>query len=148
MCGKGFARCEVIDSGLLQTAAATPGPLSDIAPFVDLSATAVLLAVVFYLIRVETRGDRVSKRELDYVRQDRDDRLAEKELEIARERTISAEWRAAHETSEQARELQDNQLRDALDALREQRAFFDAFRSLASRSGPFAAGSEGPGALA
>lgn len=72
--------------------------LTDFAPIAQLGATGVLLSVVWWLLRAIAKGDWVSRRELDYLRADRDARLAEKEREIA-------EWRAAFETERHGREI-------------------------------------------
>ena len=103
--------------------------LSALAPFIDLGATGVLLGLVWYLTRQISSGEWVPRRELDYTRGDRDARLAEKDEQIERERSTSQEWRAAHETSERTRELLNHQVRDAVDALRSTKIFFDTFRA-------------------
>ena len=98
----------------------------DLAPFVQGGAVAALIGVIFYLARQISSGEWVPKRELDYVRADRDSRLAEKEREVAG-------WRSAHETSERTRELLTGQNRDLIDSLRAQERFFDAFRAVIER---------------
>jgi hypothetical protein len=95
-------------------------------PAAQVTAAGALLAIVYLLTRAISRGDWVPRRELDYLRQDRDARLVEKDQQIAG-------WRAAHETSERTRELQAGQNRDLLDALRAQERFFDAFRDVVER---------------
>lgn len=100
--------------------------LAQVAPLAQLTATGALVLILVLLFRAVSSGEWVPKRELDYVRQDRDARLAEKDTEIA--------WlRGAHETSERARELLNISTRDALAALRTQEHFFQALHTLADR---------------
>lgn len=118
--------------------------ITDLAPWLDLGISGVLVGVIVWLIRkresLVSSGDWVPKRELDYLRQDRDARLAEKDAQIARERQVGAEWRAAHETSERTRELLNTQNRDLIDALRAPQRFFDAFQSVLERDEDHTAG--------
>lgn len=100
--------------------------LSFIGPAAQISAVGALVVVLVLLIRLVSSGDWVSKRELDYVRSDRDARLSEKDAEIAY-------LRGAHETSERARELLNASTRDALAALRTQEHFFQALQGFADR---------------
>lgn len=71
-------------------------------------------------------GRLTTKRELDYVRADRDARIAEARQE-------SADWRAAHETSERARELQNEQVRELISGFRTLEHFFEALRAMGDR---------------
>jgi hypothetical protein len=73
----------------------------ELVPFLQVSAAGLLAGVVWYLLRQISTGQWVPRRELDYMRADRDARLAEKDEQINREHAAQAEWRAAHETSEQ-----------------------------------------------
>jgi hypothetical protein len=75
----------------------------------------------------------VPRRELDYLRDDRDARLAEKTEQITREHATAAEWRAAHETSEGARELLADQVRDLAASVDDSNKFYDAFRAAVER---------------
>jgi len=98
--------------------------LADLVPFAQLTATGALVLILLSLFRAISRGDWVPRREMDYVRSDRDARLAEKDAEIAY-------LRGAHETSERARELLNQTTRDTVAALRTQEHFFDALRAQA-----------------
>jgi hypothetical protein len=102
-----------------------------LAPILDLGLSSVLVGLVVWLIRkreaLVASGEWVPRRELDYTREDRDARLADKD------RQIDA-WKAAHETSEHTRELINAQNRDLVDALRAQERFFDAFREIIERA--------------
>lgn len=113
------------------------GFLGEVAPILDLGVSGLLAGVIIWLIRrreaLVSSGEWVPRRELDYVREDRDTRLAEKNAEIERLRVIISEWRAAHETSERTRELQAGQIRDLVDAFRSSERFFDTFRSFLER---------------
>lgn len=95
--------------------------LSALAPLVDLGAFAVLVAVIFLLIRTVSQGGWVPKRELDYLREDRDAQLADRDRQIA-------EWRSAWQTSEASREILNNNNRELIEAVRDQTSFYDAFR--------------------
>jgi hypothetical protein len=104
--------------------------LGEIAPLLDLGATGILLVATFWLLRSVVTGHLVPKRELDYLREDRDARLAEKNEEIA-------SWRAAHETSETARDLLNIQNRELAEGLRTFDHFFSEIKKLAEKgSGP------------
>ncbi len=72
--------------------------LASLAPLAQLSAVGALVLVIVFLIRAIVRGDFVPRRELDYLRQDRDARLQEKDEEIS-------EWRNAAATERTAREV-------------------------------------------
>lgn len=110
------------------------GFLGEVAPVLDLGLSGILVGVVIWLIRrretLVSSGEWVPRRELDYLREDRDTRLAEKDAEIERLRVTISEWRAAHETSERTRELQTSQIRDLVEAFRPAERFFDAFRGI------------------
>jgi hypothetical protein len=67
------------------------GFAASIAPFAQISAVGALLFVLVLLFRAVSAGDWVPRRELDYLRADRDARLLEA-------RNETAEWRAAAET--------------------------------------------------
>jgi hypothetical protein len=107
--------------------------LANLAPFLNISAAGLLAAVVWYLLRQISSGQWVPKRELDYVRADRDARLAEKEDQILREHAAQAEWRAAHETSEAARELLAEDVRNLAGAVDKVNVFYDDFRAAYQR---------------
>lgn len=98
--------------------------LSDLAPFAQLSAVGALLFVIVLLIRTINRGDWVPRRELDYLRADRDARLAEKDREIA-------EWRGVAETERTGREVVTEQNRELIASVRITDRFFDTLRALA-----------------
>lgn len=106
-------------------------------PLLDLGISSILVGLIIWFIRrretLVSSGDWVPKRELDYTRSDRDARLAECERQIERERQITAEYRAAHETSERARELLTGQNRDLIDTLGSLNRFFDSFRAILER---------------
>src|SRR5690349_8066104 len=102
--------------------------LGELAPFLDVGATAVLLATIFCLLRSVVGGHLVPKRELDYLRQDRHARLAEKNEEIA-------SWRAAHETSETARDLLNQQNRELAEGFQTFDHFFTEIQRLAQKGG-------------
>lgn len=113
------------------------GFLGEVAPILDLGLSGVLVGLIIWFIRqretLVSSGEWVPRRELDYLRQDRDARLAEKDAEIERNRLAAIEWRAAHETSERTRELQAGQIRELVDAFRSPERFFDAFREFLAR---------------
>ena len=121
-----------------QDPSAPLGGLGEIAPLLDLGLSGVLIGVVIWFIRrreaLVSSGEWVPRRELDYLRQDRDTRLAEKDAQIERGLATIAEWRAAHETSERTRELQAGHIRDLVDAFRSSpERFFDTFRDVLER---------------
>lgn len=95
-------------------------------PLISLLVNAAQLGVLFwfarYFLRIVTAGDWVPKRELDYNRLNYERSLADKDSQIA-------EWRAAHDTSERAREILSSQSRDLLDTLRNTERFYDSFRA-------------------
>lgn len=95
-------------------------------PLAQVSAAGALVAILVLLIRAVSRGDWVSRRELDYVREDRDARLAEKDAEIAY-------LRGAHETSERARELVNTSNRELVGSFRTFEHFFDSMRRVAEK---------------
>ena len=107
--------------------------LDGVYPLVDLGLSGILVGVIIWFIRrretLVSSGEWVPRRELDYVRADRDARILEKDAEIERQRLAIAEWRSAHETSERTREIQAGHIRDLVEALRSPERFFDAFRS-------------------
>lgn len=105
----------------------------ELVPFLQLGAAGILAGALWYLLRQISTGQWVPRRELDYMRADRDARLAERDAQIVREHAAAAEWRAAHETSEAARELLAEQVRDLAGAVRAQNAFFDAFHATVER---------------
>lgn len=118
-------------------AAASAGPGLDLLPvWLDLGLSGVALAALTWVYRAMVRnvlsGDQVPRRELDYLREDRDARLRDKDAEIAREREVTAEWRAAHETSEHTRALQAEQIRNLVDAVRASGYFVDSVRATAA----------------
>lgn len=122
---------------LFAAAVEDPSGFLAVAPLLDLGASGVLIGLIIWLIRkresLVSSGEWVPRRELDYIRADRDARLAEKEREIERERQISAEYRAAHETSERAREILLGNSRDLVHTLGSLERFFDSFRSILER---------------
>jgi hypothetical protein len=105
----------------------------ELVPYLQFGAAGVLAGVVWYLLRQISTGQWVPRRELDYMRADRDARLAEKDEQIVREHAAQAEWRAAHETSEAARELLAEHVRDLAAAVRDNNHFYDAFRAAVER---------------
>lgn len=105
--------------------------LAAFAPLAQLGATGVLLAVITWLLRAIARGDWVSKRELDYVRADRDARVAEKDREIEA-------WKAIAATERAGREIVDDQNRGLVAGFHTLDRFFDALRAVAE------GGSHGP----
>lgn len=105
--------------------------LTDFAPIAQLGATGVLLSVVWWLLRAIARGEWVSRRELDYVRADRDARLAEKDREIA-------EWRAVAETERTGREVVTDQNRELIGGFRTLDRFWDALRARMAEGTPHA----------
>lgn len=105
----------------------------EIVPFIQFGAAGVLAGVVWYLLRQISTGQWVPRRELDYMRSDRDARLAEKDEQISREHATAAEWRAAHETSEGARELLADHVRELAAAVRDGNHFYDEFRAAVQR---------------
>lgn len=102
--------------------------LADLTPFVQLGASGILLGSIVwfgrYFIRLISSGEWVSRRELDYVRADRDARLAEKDDEIAY-------LRGAHETSERAREILNANARDLVGSFRTFEHFFNSMQRVA-----------------
>jgi hypothetical protein len=105
--------------------------LGELAPGIQIGSAVLQLGVLFwfarYYIQNISRGEWVPRRELDYIREDRDTRLAQATAQCA-------DWRAAHETSERARELQAQQGAQLIEALRAQERFFDAFRNVVERA--------------
>jgi hypothetical protein len=111
--------------------------LEGLAPGIQIGSAVLQLGVLFwfarYYIQNISKGEWVPRRELDYIREDRDARLSQATAQCA-------DWRAAHETSERTRELQAAQVAQLVEALRAQERFFDAFRAIierADREGPF-----------
>lgn len=98
--------------------------LADIAPIVQGGALAVLLAFLFWLLRAVVRGDWVSKRELDYVRADRDARVAEKDREIEA-------WKAVAATERARGDIAEDQLGTTLTGFQTLDRFFVALRQVA-----------------
>lgn len=101
--------------------------LASLAPLVDLGGTGVALAVVIWLFRSISRGDWVPRRELDYMRADRDARLAEKDAEIA-------EWRGLGATERSAREVAVDHARDLASGLDTVNRALEALRASAERA--------------
>jgi hypothetical protein len=95
-----------------------------LAPAANLTAAGLLAGVVAWLLRAIARGDWVSRRELDYVRADRDARLAASAAE-------TAEWRAVAATERAAREVATDQSRTLLESVRTLDRFYDALRAVA-----------------
>jgi hypothetical protein len=108
----------------------------ELAPFLNVSAATLLAGVVWYLLRQISTGQWVPRRELDYMRADRDARLVEKDVQIARERAAAAEWRAAHETEQRSREILVDQIRDIAGAIRDQSHFYDVLRDILDGDNP------------
>lgn len=102
--------------------------LATLAPLAQLGAAGLLLAVAGWLLRAIVRGDWVSRRELDYVRGDRDARLAEKDHEIS-------EWRGVAETERTAREVAVDHARDLASGFTTVERALDALRSNAEGRG-------------
>lgn len=102
--------------------------LAALAPLAQLSAAGAFILVLILLFRAVSAGDWVPRRELDYVRQDRDARVAEAHAETAVARAEGAEWRSAYETERTRAEVAVDHARDlasgfstvtrALDAIR------------------------------
>jgi hypothetical protein len=105
----------------------------EIAGLAQLSLGGLLTVILLVLLRAWLRGDIVAKRELDYLREDRDARLADRDARIEEARQEAAEWRNAHETSETARELLNVQNRELVDGFRTFEHFFSEIRSVATR---------------
>lgn len=109
----------------------------EITPFINLGSAAVLVAAAWWfsrwLLRQQASGEWMSRREADNLRADRDARLAEKDDQIHREHAAQAEWRAAHETSEAARELLADHVRDLAAAVRDSNHFYAEFRATVQR---------------
>lgn len=100
--------------------------IATLAPFAQLSAVGALVLILIFAFRAVSSGEYVSKREMDYLRADRDARIAELREE-------SADWRAAHETSERARELLSQQNRELIAGFRTFEHFFESLRLLAEK---------------
>jgi hypothetical protein len=104
---------------------------------IQLGAAGVQLAALFwfarYYIRNISSGEWVPKRELDYIRADRDARIAEISRRCEEKDATIADWRAAHETSERTREIQAGTIRDAIEAVRHSERLHDAFREIITR---------------
>lgn len=103
--------------------------LASLAPLANVSAVGALVVVLVFAFRAVSHGDYVSRREIDYMRQDRDGRITELREE-------AADWRAAHETSERARELLAQHNRDLIASFRTFEHFFESLRLLAEKNGP------------
>lgn len=97
---------------------------SAIAPFAQISAVAALVFVLVMLFKAVSAGDWVPRRELDYIRVDRDARLAEKDLVIA-------EWRSAYETERTNREVAVDHARDLASGFTTVNRTLDALRARA-----------------
>jgi hypothetical protein len=106
------------------------GELAELVPFVQITATGLLCVILLLLLRAWLRGAIVAQRELDYLREDRDARLAEKDQE-------NTYLRDAHATSERARELLNQQNRELVASLRAFEHFFASFQRVLEK------GSEG-----
>lgn len=106
------------------TAGEATGLLDDLSPYLDLGATGLLIGFLAWFLRAVARGDWVSKRELDYVRADRDARVAEK--------TAEAEaWKAVATTERAGREIAMDQNRELVTGFHTLDRFFDALRQVA-----------------
>lgn len=102
-----------------------------IAPFAQISAVGALIFVLVMLFRAVSAGDWVPRRELDYIRADRDARLEEKDREIA-------EWRAVADTERTGREVITDQSRVLIEGFATLNRTLDALRARAEGSGPHA----------
>lgn len=100
--------------------------LADFAPFAQLGATGLLCAFGGWMLRKIASGDWVSRRELDYVRADRDARVAEKDREIEA-------WKAVAATERTGREIVTDQNHDLTAGFHTLDRFFDALREVAER---------------
>lgn len=92
-----------------------------------LSPMAVLLLIVLLIVIAFIRGWIRTSISIREVREDRDARLADKDVQIA-------EWREAHRGSEEAREVQATALRESLDTTRATLEMMRAWRSAATAS--------------
>ena len=104
-----------------------------LAPLANFGVGSLLVVIVLLLFRAWVKGEIVAQRELDYLRQDRDARLADKDARIEEIRQEAAEWRRAHETSETARELLNQQNRDLVAGFNTFDHFFDEVRQVVQR---------------
>lgn len=95
---------------------------ASIAPFAQISAVGALVFVLILLFRAVSAGDWVPRRELDYIRADRDARLQEKDREIA-------EWRAVAATERTGREVVTDQNRILIDGFATLNRTLDALRA-------------------
>lgn len=97
---------------------------ASVAPFAQISAVAALVLILIMLFKAVSAGDWVPRRELDYIRVDRDARLAEKDREIA-------EWRSTYETERTNREIAVDHARDLASGLTTVNRTLDALRARA-----------------
>lgn len=139
----------MLPAALVLLAAESPaelGFLDNLYPLVDLGLSGLLVGVLIWFVRrretLVSSGEWVSRRELDYFRENYEARLADKDRQNDRERQVSAEYRAALETSEHARELLAQQVRDAVEAVRTSNRFLEAFRAHVIEARPAGAGSD------
>jgi hypothetical protein len=96
-------------------------------PYVQGGALVLLLAFLAWMLRAIARGDWVPRRELDYVRTDRDARVAEKDREIEA-------WKAVGATERTRGDIANQQLGTALAGFATLDRFFDALREVAERN--------------
>lgn len=107
--------------------------LRELGPFVQITAAGLLTVVLLILLRAWIAGDIVAKRELDYLLEVMEARLADKDARIEEGRQEAGEWRRAHETSETARELLNQQNRELVEGFRTFEHFFTEVREVVRR---------------
>lgn len=103
--------------------------LAEIAPFAQISAAGVLLAVVWYILRIITRGDVVPKPTVDML-------LAGRDAEIIRANERADGYRDLAETERHSREIVTEQNRELIEVARTVEHAFEAMRLVAEGRAP------------
>jgi hypothetical protein len=98
-------------------------------PFVNLGAFGVLLAVLYYLIRVYTRGDVVPRPTVDAL-------LAARDAEIVRSNERADEWHKAFDSERHVSELVREQNRELIEVARTVKHVLDSLDRVVGRQGP------------
>lgn len=98
-------------------------------PFIQLGAIGVLVAVLYYLIRVVARGDVVPRLTVDAL-------LAARDAEIVRANERAAEWHRAYEGERHVSELMREQNRELIEVAGTVRHVVEALTGAAQRRLP------------
>lgn len=103
--------------------------MPEILPFVQLGATGVLVAVLYLLIRIVTRGDFVPRATVDIL-------LAARDAEIVRSNARAAEWHKAFESERHVSELVREQNRELIEVARTVEHVLESLQLVAERRSP------------